>query len=880
MKLLKIIFKAKGKKTILEFILISLIFIASFFSFTYFMEEYNTKWNKLIGNSTNPDLEIYLNLNSSIFLSEYNTFNQHFNNLNHRLITKLPRNLINLTINNITIDSVSFFIVNNKLNVENPYIIADETSLLVTKNSTLPNRENIQIDWNSNTSLDFFNVSQVVGKDYFSEIFGSAENYYALQETSIYNIIIKDTDFLSFVYDIGISKITSLINQERIKLFSLYTMNKTSYLNLLPIKLRNGYNNWVSDIEIDFFTYLSLHLAQNEYFNDFSFNDIFKEILEITIQQIRFVFFNSLIFSVLISIFFLYLLYIIVYQAKNDQKIIISILSSRGVKFDKIRKYTFLFQSIIAGGSLIASLCISWIFLYVQQIYSYSILQLVFFISHFCTFLCIILIIQKTNTILKDEKVQMFEDERKKISKSELFNIGIQVSMIVLILIVFAAFWTINSILLESLQLSANIIWYLVLGLILSIGLLVIIPRVQISILNWITKKLTKVFTPVFKTIAKTLTSISKKRRRILTICFYMMFFLSLVITSFVSMQNQKNDFDKSLRLYDYSLITDPETSSEIINICGYNNCLVSFIDQVFTVEGTINVIYLSNPLEFFQNSYFKNVKFEKHSNEEVFKKLNLSSSYVISSSIYTKEKQYFISENITIPRTQFDKSIVYDINTLYDYAYYLPFFSLNNPRWFLKKYEESQFNLTDFQYAITSIKRQNNNIEEAINYLELKGSWYSIKHDETDVELSNTSKAIILLQLHNSTIIVSIILPIFLVGLLSSFIFDSTKYFEYLKLRGLRNKEIHWSQAIWISMFLLFIFTASITCAIIILGLIFYTHNSIYGFPIRLDFSWISIITFIALLLLLLILIFIQDLIKLFKINKRKERKNKIGSE
>ncbi len=880
LKLLKIIFKAKGKKTVLEFAFIFSIFIVSFFSFTYFIEEYNTEWNELIRNSNNPDFEVYLDLNNSQFLSEYNTFNQHLNDWNHKLISSLPRNLINLTIDNITIDSVSFFVVNNKLNLENLYTIADETSILIVKNSTLPNVDNIQIDWSLNTTVDFFNVSQIVDNSYFTELFGSIENYYVLQETSIYNIIIKDTDFFSFVYDIGISAIMSVFNQERIKLFSLYTMNKTSYLNLLPTKLRNEYNDWVSNIETEFFTFFAYYSAQNEYYIDFDFNDIFRRILEETILKIRLVFFNSLIFSVLVSIFFLYFLYIVISQEKKDQKTTMSILSSRGVKFGEISKHTFLSQLIITGISLGAALSISWIFLFIQQIHSYSVFQLIFYLSHFSIFFCIILITQKTNVELADEKVQMVEDERRKLSKSELFNIGIQVGMIILILMVFAAFWTINSILLESMQISADTIWFIVFGLILITGLLIIVPRIQITILNWITKKITKQFTPAFKTIARTLTSVSKKKRRILTVSFYMLFFLSLLMTSFVSMQNQKDDMNESLRVYDYSLITDPETSSEILNICGYNNCLVSFVDQVFTFEGIFDVIYLNNPLEFFQNSYFKNIKFEKHSNEEVFKQLNSSSSYVITSSILAREKQYFISENITIPRTQFDMSIVYDINTLYDYAYYLPFYSLNNPGWFLKKYEESLHNLTKFQYAITSIKRQNNNIEEIINYLELKGIWYIVKHDETEVELSNSSRDIVLSQLNNSTVIVNTIVPIFLVGLLGSFIFETNKNFKYLKLRGLKNKEIRISQAIWLSIFLPFIYTASIICSFLILGVVFYTHNSIYGFPIKLAFSWMPIIAFIAPLILLIILIFTLESIKFCRIKDIKKSNNKIRSE
>jgi len=865
----KLIFKANGKKVILECFFITSILIVSFFSFTIFMDRYAVEWNDLIETSNSPDFEVYVDLNGSLFLSEYTEFNQHFDYMKHKLFSYLPEDLIRLSIHNETVNPVSFFIINNLQDSTSSYKIEDNTGILIVKNSTLPNITDVQINWNINTSLEFFNISHIIGNSYFTDIFGTNKNYNIAKKINMYNIIIKDTDFFNFIDDIGFNSMRNELISERILLYSLFSMNKTSYYNLLPNKLKRDYTYYIQNIKSEFFLFYYQKLETEEYHSDFDLNDIFIFNLEISIQKISSVLYNSLIFASMIVIFLLGILYEIFLHNRKSLLTTMSVISSRGVKFKEIRKHTFLSQLIITGFALILTFNITSLYLVVQHYYSYRVFQLILLISQLSVSVSLVFIIQKTNGVLREEKRFSEYESEKKLSRSELLNIAIQVSMIIIIFIIFASFWALNSFLLRTAQLSVSTIWLLSIGVILIIALLIVIPKTQIIILSWFLRNTIKLLSSASNTIVKTLISISKKRKRILTICFYMMVFTSLLMISFTSIQKQQFDITKSSRIYDYSLITNTETSYLISNICGYNNCLVSYIDQVFTFDGIIDVIYINNPLKFYYNSYFSAVRFEKHTSEEVFAQLNSSTSIVISSNTFAEHKQYLISENISIPRTQSDRSIKYDFNILYDCAYYLPFYSDNNQNWFLKKYDESLNNSTSFQYAITSIKRQNNNIEEVLNYLNLNGIWYVVKHDDSNINLSdNFSNNLILSQLKNLTVILDIIIPIFLTTLLMPFLFDTNKNFKYLTIRGLKNRIIRKSQGIWLTSFLFLVFIFSLIVTSVILGLAFYIHNSTYGFPITFVFSWMYIIPFI--LPIILILIYIYSIYPIIVVGKK----------
>ncbi|MHA1225017.1 MAG: hypothetical protein ACTSP3_17545, partial [Candidatus Heimdallarchaeaceae archaeon] len=370
------------------------------------------------------------------------------------------------------------------------------------------------------------------------------------------------------------------------------------------------------------------------------------------IKTIRFTLFNSLLFSVPISVFFLYLLSVIIQQDKKEQNKTMNILSSRGVNSIDLAKKTILIQSLAASIVFCISLVLSVLYLITQKMNSYSVNRLIVYISHSVTILCTLLIIQKNGLKLEETKKFLAEYERRNLSGSELLKVGIIIGMVIIILVSFGAFWTINKFFLESSQISTRTIWITILGLFFFTSLLIVVPIAQIKIINQAIKRGMKLFSPAYETITKTFSAISRKKRRILAVSFYLVFFASLLMTSITSLHNQTKDLNESLRIFDYSLVTKPETSIELMRICGTNNTIVSFIDQVITFDGLINIIYINNPLKFYENSFFKNVKFEKHSGEEIFTKLNFSSNYVISSSVYVKTKHYFITENITIPRT------------------------------------------------------------------------------------------------------------------------------------------------------------------------------------------------------------------------------------
>jgi len=388
-KFVRILYKAERRKLTLKLVFMLVIFIVTFFSFTYFIESYNQEWTQVTDNSVTPDFEIYINMNSSHFLEEYNAINMQFNNLDHKLISSLPIDLVELEINNITQNSVSLFIVNQNINSDKFFKISDQSSILVVKNETSPIFENTHVKWNLNTSIEFFNISQIIGESYFREILGDIHNLEFLRETSYCNIIISDRDFFNFVDNFGLNLLQNFIITKRINLFSSFNMNKTEFLNKLPQKLRKGYDNWVSNIQLEFFNFYDAFSSQNEYFIDFQFNNIYSEKLTKSLQSIRLVLLNSLIFSIPFSLFFLYFLYYLIKQEREENAKIVQVFSSRGMKLKAINLNILLFQILIAGFSLIISLLTCSIFLAYKQYSTNTVNLLIFFLSH--SFILVIL---------------------------------------------------------------------------------------------------------------------------------------------------------------------------------------------------------------------------------------------------------------------------------------------------------------------------------------------------------------------------------------------------------------------------------------------------------------------------------------------------------
>ncbi|MHA1201610.1 MAG: hypothetical protein ACTSQ4_03715 [Candidatus Heimdallarchaeaceae archaeon] len=864
MKLMKIIVKGQKKAIIIEYIVILLLLIIASFSFSFYLSEYHEEWSNLLLSNEDPDFEVQIEQNFSYYLSNRSLYSNHFNNYNYQNIVILPNILANIEIKNESIQVFNLVLINSQINDISNYSLNDNEVIVQGDNLANVKTYDVSVDWNFPAVNGNLTTLFIANETYFEPVFSPTTYLFAKQELFGINVIITESFFFKVVRDTGSSVLENIAANEITIVNSFFRMNKTVYFNLLPNKLKEDYAEWTKELRGNYFQFYDIFPITSEIQISISFNDVFNASMMKMFQEMNSLLVSSFFIVILISSVFLYSAFAYFKQNQKEFGKIMQILNSRGGNYSSISKRLIFLHIWNTTISILVSLLANFVFIAIIKINDWSYSRLLIIIVHIVAFIPIIAI--QISLISEIDLGSIFKEEKKMLSssKSEILGIIIQIVSVILGLLAIIVFWIINRTSLQSENLSSCSIWYISVSFCLFILLLFIIPRFLMHPIERLFRRLLAFFTPIHLYLTKALVSAFKSKKKLLTLSFFLLFFSSLLTAGYTTLRNHQSQFYESMELADISLITEASTITEIITICGRDNCIVSYLDSTFTDKGYINVIYIENPIKFYENAYFPDELFNKFSNREVFNLLNLSSNNVITSSSLANSVGYKIGENISIPRTNTNLNIEFNIKELIDFAVFLPyFFPQEFFEWFLLKYDKNESNLTKFQYSIVSIKDQNNNINSLISYLDEHNLWYSIISDDSYEYPHETLVA----ALRIPVLLMNIAIPFMLIIIFIDLQRACNNNLRFLKLRGMKNSLSRLTFTSWLFIFIFSISFTSLIIAIFGLNTIVYITNTKYGLPVQLSLTGLNYLIQVVALIFSIFMPLIASLIpKIFR--------------
>ena len=201
------------------------------------------------------------------------------------------------------------------------------------------------------------------------------------------------------------------------------------------------------------------------------------------------------------------------------------------------------------------------------------------------------------------------------------------------------------------------------------------------------------------------------------------------------------------------------------------------------------------------------------------------------------------------------DFSINYENKILLDIAKFLPFyFPTGEINWYVMKQDILKTNDTHYQFAYISIKKDNNNIEDLIFFLDEQKIWYSInEYDENVLSIENTNESFVE-GLKLPVIFINITIPAILALILLDIQKTSKEQFSYLNLRGLKKSVSVFAISNWFSIHMLLTIILTMLISILGLQIILFIRNSSYGLPVTLNISSVFFVTPLILIILTLV--------------------------
>jgi len=859
MKLMKIIVKGQKKAIIIEYIVILLLLIIASFSFSFYLTEYHDEWSNLLLSSEDPDFEVQIEQNFSYYLSNNALYSNHFNKYSYQNIVFLPNILANIKIKNESIQVFNLVLINSQINDISNYSLNDNEVIVQGDNLADVKTYDVSVEWNFPTVEGNLTTLFIANETYFEPVF--SPNTYLLAKQGLFgiNVIITEVFFFKVARDTGFTVLENLAANEITIVNSFFRMNKTEYFNFLPKKLKEDYAEWTKELRGNYFQFYDIFPLNSEIQIAISFNDVFNASMIKMFQKMNSLLVSSFFIVIVVSSVFLYSAFAYLKQNQKEFGKIMRILNSRGGSYYSISKRLIFLHIWNTTICILVSLIANFVFLTIIKINDWSYSKLLIIIVHIVAFIPIIVI--EINSISEIGLRTIFKEEKKKLSysKSEILGIIIQIVSVMLGLLAITVFWNINRTSLQSENLSSSSIWYISISFCLFILLLFIIPLFLMHPIEKLFRRLLAFFTPIHLYLTKALVFAFKSKKKLLTLSFFLLFFSSLLTASYTTLRNHQSQFYESMELADITLITDTSTIPEIITVCGRDNCIVSYLDSTFTDKGYINVIYIEDPIKFYENAYFPDELFSKLGNRAVFNLLNLSSNNVITSSSLANSEGYKIGENISIPRTNTNLNVEFSIKELIDFAIFLPyFFPQEFSEWFLLKYDGNESNSTKFQYSIVGIKEQNNNIDGLISYLNEHNLWYFISSDDF-YEYPNGA---LVTALQLPILLINIAIPFTLIIIFIDLQRACNNNLRFLKLRGMKNSLSYLTFTSWLFIFIFSISFTSFIIAIFGLNTIVYIANTNYGLPVQISLTGLNYLIQVIALIFSIIMPLIASLI------------------
>ncbi|MBY8999394.1 MAG: hypothetical protein KGD64_00600 [Candidatus Heimdallarchaeota archaeon] len=848
MKLLILLKKGQKKTLVVESIIILFLFISSLFLLSFFISNYYSKWSNLVLPQNEVDLEVLVEQNFSNYLDSHSSFTENFKDYNYHSMGFLPKTFLNLNSSDTNYTNYNLILLNSNLLTALNLTLDNNEAIILHQSNYEFELGDLSIEWGDTSYNESISLVDSVNETVFLDIMNFGDLIINRKILNL-NILVSENSFFNFATTVGYSTLLSFASNETTSHYTFLKWNKNYTINYLPQKVQKLHGQWISYLKSEFFIFYSF-FNENIYLTiSLTFNDIFSEKIAAFRIEMNTTFLNTSLLVLVITGIFLFSTYLFLKNNQKELKKILNIFRDRGAGYSQLVKRIVSIQISVSMISLVISFFITFIVLFLNGT-SKWIFSRILMSAGLCTLLvCVIIFQYSLTSAIRYKDISSTKTERK-YSKSRKISILIQATTMVLVVVAITLFWTLNKITLQIQYLSIGWIWTISIGFFIFFTLLVFSPKLILVAMRKVLNRILSILTSLHLFISRLFISLYRTKKQLWSLYFYLIFFTSLLSSSFITLQQHKNQFYLSQKLLDVSILVDPVSIPDIIHEYGGSEYIVSYMNSVFSGQIFEYYIYIANPSKFYEKTIFTNDYFQELSNYEVFEQLNSSMDKVIVSSQIMQINHFSISDNVSIPKFLLNGSIFYNQKNLIDYTTYLPFYSnLIGDSWYIMKFDDD--NTTRFQSAIFSFRESTVNVSDFYSYLEEKEIVNQVLHDTDNSNLDTYTNEALLQSLKISSVFLNVVIPIILTLILIDIRQEAKKQLDSLRMRGMKTPSYTSSLSLWFMSHTLL--TSFFAVVLVVLGLqiILSIYNVSNNFPINLKVSWLSFISPIFLILL-----------------------------
>jgi len=848
MRILSLFIKGHKHFLIIEYILIFFLLIFSNLSFLFYLNNYHEKWNDLMTDEEETDLECVIRQPFHIYLNTKSNLGYSLASIDYFSLFKMPLVLLNLTIRNITYNRFDFFIINNKLLELFNYSLPFDSALFLTTNPQSFNISEISLHFNFTSFYSPANIFIDNISSFLSPIVNIFFSTQELQQSHFYDpMIILSKEYwdqiLLYTNDDVLYNITAnSIMQE----YYSFSLEKRSLINKIPTRARKSVLTW--NIETaGIFTHLyypdyiqTKLVALNFYYIFLDKLDQLIDSMNVLLVQLGYIF-------IFISSFLLLSFYLFLKQQILSFDKILDLIYSRGMKINSIKTSFLIVQLFIIVLSLVSSVLVSLLFLYFKKLIFWRYSLLVIFSINSILILAILQFQSKLSKNMDVGVSAIYDKSNKKMSKSKAIQISSKVIILGVILVSMLSLLSTTQQQFKIFSFPLFLLWSLsfILGIVLV--LLVLTPIFIYTLFPIITKLFSEI-DQSFNFISKVFEYLYFRKKMIWNSLFVILFINSFMIVGYETLDNYDNEYISDSYCYDLSLYVDDRAIPYLKEIVNDSENAIAYIDVAITSSPFESYrscyIYLENPINFYLGTNFSRNYFKKYSNFEVFELLNSSDNYVITVRDNAKKRSYHNGDAIYLYKTTVNNTRVEEKKYLLDVFTFIPFFShiLTNyhPNLYIMKYNHSNYIPSNNHYSIFSTEINNNaTLSNIFTYLRDNGFQYSIIHLPNQDIISPVNSLVQEFKLPIFTLIS--ITPIVILIILFDIFKSGDKCLLILYSRGLKRRTGIVIFNLWIFIIFVSILILTYSYSILLNLVILKVFNLSKIQPIKLKFKLFS---------------------------------------
>lgn len=850
MKATLMISKSLRRSNAIQVSILLFIFLISLMTAYSYLVESHSDWETLISTTSPSDLEIKIQTNFTSYKSIHHSFDIQFNTYNYSSISVLPSSIIEVKIDNQTVEG-QLLLINPHFN-ELTYHLQDNEVILLKDNANGTNLSDVSVCWNiPNITVVNITVLEVHSVAAFRSFFKCTQQLLLDQLLSSNTIIMLESSLFKLPSDAFSKLLQANSDKDSMLLTYFRWYQKNSFIRALPHRTLKAYEGWSRQIITEIYSFVNYYTEKYLIPIQTEFNNVFLKELQILRSTMLAHLLNSGLMLAIVDSLFLYVMFLFVKQTKGDFLQTLNLFSSRGATVNYLNSRIALVSIVVLFGSICLSGAWYIPLLAFRKIIAWQYTQL-FSLVFVLIITGLIVYFQFRIYLLIAIKGEGLDQRRKNISnsKSAMFNLLFQTFAIVFSIIFWVLLLISNQQYFDMENIAKGDIVLLVISLVSSISLLIFGPKLIRILIKHVIKRLVIAFASLTKFMLALVSVVYQKRKQSWSILFYLLFFISTLTMVFTTLKAHEEQLNLSYQLGDLSIVTDPSRIADIVEIAGKDNTVVIYFSYITITARGANIFLIDNPLRFYHWALFTSNYFHKYSNLEVFTLLNSSSKYAITSTIAANQNYYRIGQSFQLQYP--DGS--YATKTLLDTARFIPFVSPASSNWIVAKYDNTQDYPLDFFSVIVSIRENNNNINQVMSYLDNESIWYSI-YSQRDQSEYNASDNYFLSKLHNAIILVSIIIPILLALILAECQIETGRQASYLTLRGLKKTPLVYFNIIWFTAHIVFTSIFAIVSGILVIIILDFISKFSYGLPYKLQFSYLSLISPLITIIIALLL-------------------------